>query len=873
MAEQVGGIYYEITLETAKLMAQARQVGAQIGKVGAGFSDLAVKMTAVASAVGLVVMATKALQMAKVADEIRMLGARVEVAAGNMKAGAEAMRELEAISTRTRSSVAANADVFSRLNQSMLQLGGTQKDTLQLTELLGKGIAASGAKGAEAESAMRQFGQAMGTGKLSGDELNSMMENSQYLMQKMAEGMGVPVGALKKLGADGKLTADVILESFGKMAAQIDEDFAKLPVTIESATQVAKDASDRLSKAFDDVSGTSTMMAGVMQGTGKAFNALTDFITGTTEASTELERNQSIETWSNRASTVLSYVADGADLVTRMFRQTGTAIGGVAAAIGAALSGEFAQAQSIVKMMGADLKAIGGAQYAGAAMRESLGKPGAVSKGPAKFSKIKPPKDEDKKKGKGNADAMAAAARRLALGELQNTLREELAMLDAQQGQLDLRRQAGLMGEADYYAQKRVLLVKANDLEAQALQDQIARLEKEKTKGKQSLDVQQQIGALKAKLAVQQANAQNKQAALDQTAAAAAAKHRAEIESLTQAHARYLAQLDQAAQRRVAVAGMSSKGAQRAEGGWAIEDKYLSQERELRDRKLTAGNTWTPEDQAAFDLRIQQLQTEKKREVEVYRNTFDAIDALEADWRTGAGRAVQEYADRASNAAQQTQDAFTSAFQGMEDATVRLMTGGKANFGDLARSIIADIARMNAKAAGSAILKYMMPAAMGFAGDAMGMSMGGTYGSQTQAGMDALVASVSGGRANGGGVSAGKMYEVNERGTPELLTVGNKQLLMMAGQSGSVAPLSGGQMQVARVPTPEGRAAGAAPTVHVQTQINNYGSDQVRERREESTMPNGDVLHKMVIDIIAGDLSSGGKSARAMKGRFGLQDA
>lgn len=900
MAEKAGEIYYDITLETSKLMAQSRQVGAQIGKVGAGFADLAVKMTAVASAVGLVVVATKALQMAKVADEIRMLGARVEVAAGGMKAGAEAMRELEAISIRTRSSVSANADVFSRLNQSMLQLGGTQKDTLQLTELLGKGIAASGAKGAEAESAMRQFGQAMGTGKLSGDELNSMMENSQYLMQKMAEGMGVPVGALKKLGADGKLTADVILESFGKMAAQIDDDFAKLPATIESATTVAQDASDRLSKAFDDVSGASAAMTGVMLGTGAALDALTAHLTGTADAADDLARKEAITQWANESATAISYLVQAADTVWQtisvlgrnvafVFKGIGTEIDGIAAQIASVMRGDLSGAAAIGKAMKADAAARRteldaadaatlGRANAGVAMRERLSKPAEANKGSAKFSKINPPKEEDKKGGKkagsGSGDALAAAARRLALGELQNTLREEVAMIDAQQGQLDLRRQAGLMGEADYYAQKRELLVKANDLEAQALQDQIARLEKEKTSGKASLEIQQQIGALKAKLAVQQANAQNKQEALDQAASAAAAKHRAEIESLTQAHERYLAQIDKAANRSVAVVGMSSKGAQRAQGEWGIEDRYQNQERELRDRKLTAGNGWTPEDQAAFDLRIQQLQVEKQREVEVYRNTFAAIDALEADWRTGAGRSVQEYADRAGNVAQQTQDAFTNAFQGMEDALVQFAMTGKLDFKSLANSIIADIIRIQIRAAAVSFLSSAFGGGMSAAGV---QSSGAVTSPVTGWGSVSGTAlpSLSGFRANGGGVSAGKMYEVNERGTPELLTVGNKQLLMMAGQSGSVAPLSGGQMQVARVPTPEGRAAGAgaAPVINL-TIVGAPSQPEVKQTQGA----NGSIDLEVIFQQIEGRLSEGiasgsSPSYRALKGRFGLQDA
>ena len=101
--------------------------------------------------------------------------------------------------------VGANAGVFNRLNGSLLQMGGTQQDTLRITELLGKAIKVSGASGVEASSAMVQFGQALGSGKLAGDELRSLLENAPYLMRQLADGLGVPIGALKQLGEDGKL--------------------------------------------------------------------------------------------------------------------------------------------------------------------------------------------------------------------------------------------------------------------------------------------------------------------------------------------------------------------------------------------------------------------------------------------------------------------------------------------------------------------------------------------------------------------------------------------------------------------------------------------------------------------------------------------
>ena len=159
------------------------------------------------------------------------------------------MNRLVDISKRTNTAVADNVVVFTRLNQSLMQMGGNQEDTLRITELLGKAIKVSGASAEEAKSAMLQFGQALGSGKLQGDEFHSLMENAPYLMKQLAAGIGVPIGALKNLSTQGKLTADVVVNALSKSAGQIESDFSKFPQTVGGAFTVAEDAAKRANEA------------------------------------------------------------------------------------------------------------------------------------------------------------------------------------------------------------------------------------------------------------------------------------------------------------------------------------------------------------------------------------------------------------------------------------------------------------------------------------------------------------------------------------------------------------------------------------------------------------------------------------------------
>lgn len=361
MAEKVGSIYYDVTLDTGGMIDGSRKVQRETEKIEARF-------TAVAAAAAVMAAALATVKIASLADEFRLLGARVEVAAGSVEAGGVAMAELADISKRTQSSLAGNIEVFTRLNQSIKQMGGTQADTLQLTELLAKAIKVSGASAVEAKSAMLQFGQALGSGKLAGDELRSLLENAPYLMRQLADGIGVPVGSLKTLGEQGKLTADVVTNALTKAAAQIDEDFKKFPQTIESAMVVARDQAALAALKLDELTGTSAALTGAAKGLGDVLERAAAQFGAMNEQAGVMGRNDAVSTWASATRTALSYLADAADItwqtlsvlgrnVKFMFESAGAEMGGTLAKRLALLRLDFDAAKAIENEMEADAAA------------------------------------------------------------------------------------------------------------------------------------------------------------------------------------------------------------------------------------------------------------------------------------------------------------------------------------------------------------------------------------------------------------------------------------------------------------------------------------------------------------------------------------
>ncbi len=318
----------------------------------------------------------------------------------------------------------------------------------------------------------------------------------------------------------------------------------------------------------------------------------------------------------------------------------------------------------------------------------------------------------------------SAAERRLDLSGIQSDMRLELALIDQQQRDLELRRQSGLLAETDYYAQKRALVEQANGVQATALQEQIARLESEKVSGKEALQVQKQLAEARVKLELEQIAANNRLAQVGQESTAALERQKSALAALAETHRRYLDQLKEQATRSVGTAWMGDKDRQRQEQRWAVDDRYLVERRRLEDQRMFAPNL-SQEQRAQIEQRLKDLEVEQREEVRLNEWKHQQLDQLQAQWSMGAGQAMQNYADQAADVAGQTAQVFTNAFKGMEDAMVQFAMTGKLSFSDMAKSIIADIIRIQARAAvvgiagslGSAVGNLFGFASGGYTGD------------------------------------------------------------------------------------------------------------------------------------------------------------
>lgn len=137
----------------------------------------------------------------------------------------------------TRQDLEGTVGLYARLARSTDELGLSNSDLLTITRAVNQSFVISGASAEEAAGAVRQLSQGMASGTLRGDELNSVMENSPRLARAIAEQMGVTIGELRKLGADGAITAEAISSALIGAADDIDREFQTMERTVGQAMQ------------------------------------------------------------------------------------------------------------------------------------------------------------------------------------------------------------------------------------------------------------------------------------------------------------------------------------------------------------------------------------------------------------------------------------------------------------------------------------------------------------------------------------------------------------------------------------------------------------------------------------------------------------
>ncbi|MDD2883333.1 MAG: tape measure protein [Rhodoferax sp.] len=205
--------------------------------------------------------AGKVQEIVQVADAWNMMGARLKLATAGQNEFVTAQKALFEIAQRIGVPIQEVSTLYGKLQQAVRMLGGEQKDALSITESISQALRLSGASATEAQSSLLQFGQALASGVLRGEEFNSVVENSPRLAQALADGLNVPIGRLRKLAEEGRLTADVVVNALMSQKDKLAAEYSQLPATVSQAFQRLQNAFGQWVAQVDAATGITKKLA------------------------------------------------------------------------------------------------------------------------------------------------------------------------------------------------------------------------------------------------------------------------------------------------------------------------------------------------------------------------------------------------------------------------------------------------------------------------------------------------------------------------------------------------------------------------------------------------------------------------------------
>ncbi|HCF8683715.1 TPA: tape measure protein [Klebsiella pneumoniae] len=268
-----GSVVYEVDMDTSRLLAARREVDAALNGLNGSMGRLEASVNRTERSIGSMERTMSSLsgvakgllaalsvqQVASYADAWTELNNKVANSVRTGETQAEVMQRIFDVSQATQSSLNGTATLYARLERGTRTYNTSAEDLTRLTTIINQGFAVSGATAQEAENAIIQLSQGIASGVLRGEEFNSVSEQGSRLMVALADSMGVSIGQLRAMAAQGQLTTDVVVKGLLSQGDVIGKEFANTTVSIAKGLQVA---GNNVTKFFGENSTVKSFAAG-----------------------------------------------------------------------------------------------------------------------------------------------------------------------------------------------------------------------------------------------------------------------------------------------------------------------------------------------------------------------------------------------------------------------------------------------------------------------------------------------------------------------------------------------------------------------------------------------------------------------------------
>ena len=251
----------------------SEKVRAEVGKIGSGLLGLTGLLAGLAS-VGF------AKSILDTADAMQSINSQVRQVVSSETEYLAVQQQLLDTANNTRTSLESTGRLYVSTSRALKDYGYTQQEILKFTEATNNAMTIGGVGAQQRSAALLQLSQALGSGVLQGDEFKSISEAAPILLDTIAEYMGKSRKEIKKLGSEGKLTADVIFKAISGASEKFGEQAAKMPMTMGQALTVfSNNWQSMVSKLLND-SGAMSGIAAIIKLIADNLNLVVPIVAG-----------------------------------------------------------------------------------------------------------------------------------------------------------------------------------------------------------------------------------------------------------------------------------------------------------------------------------------------------------------------------------------------------------------------------------------------------------------------------------------------------------------------------------------------------------------------------------------------------------------
>lgn len=196
-----------------------------------GASESSNLVSAIKRMAGAYLSIQTAGKILEMSDEITQTTSRLNMMNDGLQSTADLYNMVYVAAKDARGSLGDMASVVARFGNNAKDAFSSSAEVVQFANLVQKQMTIAGASTQEAENAELQLSQALGSGVLRGDELNSIFEQAPNLIQNIADYLDVPIGKIRSMAQDGELSADVVKQAVFAATDEINANFESMPMT------------------------------------------------------------------------------------------------------------------------------------------------------------------------------------------------------------------------------------------------------------------------------------------------------------------------------------------------------------------------------------------------------------------------------------------------------------------------------------------------------------------------------------------------------------------------------------------------------------------------------------------------------------------